>query len=68
MAKRPTSEYAQPYATHMLSIRRYSRAHLILNTKTIVLKIIQSAERVLKIRRIRRTRVKIVCNSGFYFI
>ncbi len=68
VAKRPTSEYAQPYATHMLSIRRYSRAHLISNTKTIVLKIIQSAERVLKMRRMRRARVKIVYNSGFHFI
>jgi hypothetical protein len=26
------------------------------------------AERVLKMRRIRRERVRIVCNSGFYFI
>jgi len=52
----------------MLSIRRYSRAHLISNTKTIVLKIIQSAERVLKMRRMRRARVKIVYNSGFHFI
>ena len=40
VAKRPTSEYAHPYATHMLSIRRYSRAYLTLNTKTIVLKMI----------------------------
>ena len=52
----------------MLSIRRYFRAYLILNIKTIVLKMIQLAERVLKIRVVRRVRVKIVYNSGFYFI
>jgi len=52
----------------MLSIHRYSRAYLISNTKTIVLKIIQSAERVLKMRRKRRVRAKIVYNSGFHFI
>jgi len=46
----------------------YSRSHLISHTKTIVLKIIQSAERVLKIRRKRRVKAKIVYNSGFYFI
>jgi hypothetical protein len=64
----------------MLSIHRCPRAYLILNIKITVLKIIQSVERVLKIRRIRitriirirrrmrRIRVKIVYNSGFYFI
>jgi len=55
----------------MLRIRRYTRAYLTSNTKTIVLKIIQSIERVLKIRRVgraRRVRVKIIYNSGFYFI
>jgi len=55
----------------MLRIRRYTRAYLTLNTKIIVFKIIQSVERVLKIRRVgrvKRVRVKIVYNSGFYFI
>jgi len=55
----------------MLRIYRYTRAYLTLNTKIIVLKIIQLVERVLKIRRVgraRRVRVKIVYNSGFYFI
>jgi len=55
----------------MLRIRRYTRAYLILNTKIIVLKIIQLVERVLKIRRVRRARrvkVKIAYNSGFHFI
>jgi len=55
----------------MLRIRRYTRAYLILNTKIIVFKIIQLVKRVLKIRRVervRRVRVKIVYNSGFYFI
>jgi len=55
----------------MLRIYRYTKAYLISNTKTIVLKIIQSVERVLKIRRMgraRRVRVKIVYNSGFHFI
>ena len=52
----------------MLSIRRYSRAYLILNIKIIVLKIIELVEKILKIRRVKRVRVKIVYNSGFYFI
>jgi len=55
----------------MLRIYRYTRAYLILNIKTIVLKIIQLVERVLKIKRVgraRRVRIKIVYNSGFYFI
>jgi len=55
----------------MLRIHRYTRAYLTSNTKIIVLKIIQSVERVSKIRRVgraRRVRVKIVYNSGFYFI
>jgi len=55
----------------MLRIYRYTRAYLILNTKIIVLKIIQLVERVSKIRRVgraRRVRVKIAYNSGFYFI
>jgi hypothetical protein len=55
----------------MLRIHRYTRAYLILNIKTIVLKIIQLVKRVLKIKRVgrvRRVRVKIVYNSGFYFI
>jgi len=55
----------------MLRIHRYTRAYLILNIKTIVLKIIQLVERVLKIRRVgraRRVRVKIAYNSGFHFI
>jgi len=55
----------------MLRIHRYTRAYLISNTKTIVLKIIQLVERVSKIRRVgrvRRVRVKIVYNSGFHFI
>ena len=68
MVERPTSQYPEPHATHMLSIRMYSRSHLTSHTKTIVLKIIQSAERVLKMRRKRRVRAKIVYNSGFYFI
>jgi len=49
----------------MLRIRRYTRAYLTLNIKTIVLKMIQLVERVLKIRRVK---VKIVYNSGFHFI
>jgi len=46
----------------------YSRSHLTSHTKTIVLKMIQSAERVLKMRRKKRVRTKIVYNSGFHFI
>ena len=65
MAERSTSQYAQLYARHMLRIRRYTRAYLTLNIKTIVLKMIQLVERVLKIRRVK---VKIVYNSGFHFI
>jgi len=55
----------------MLRIYRYTRAYLTSNTKTIVLKIIQSVEKISKIRRVgraRRVRVKIVYNSGFHFI
>jgi len=55
----------------MLRIHRYTRAYLTSNIKIIVLKIIQSVERVSKIRRVeraRRVRVKIAYNSGFHFI
>jgi len=71
VAERSISQYAQSYTRYMLRIYRYTRAYLTSNTKTIVLKIIQSVERVSKIRRVgraRRVRVKIVYNSGFYFI
>jgi len=55
----------------MLRIHRYTRAYLTLNTKIIVLKIIQLVERVSKIKRVgraRRVKVKIAYNSGFHFI
>jgi len=52
----------------MLSICSYPRVYLTSNTEIIVLKVIQLIEGVLKIRRIRRARAKIACNSALYFI